>query len=214
MCKFKSAIVCRNGDIFDSVSTDSHEAIIAAHGFKDDGAPLASRSWIRVEFTPPSEVIETTDESKWTLRVDEPAAPDWWNDIKDSVRENLWIRVKRMIVSEDKKCLLDNSWIILPGVAVQRIVGGRVISAVKANLHGADLYGANLSEANLSEANLYGANLSGANLSEANLYGANLHGADLYGANLSGANLSGANLYGANLHGANLSRLTSPPWGY
>ena len=185
MCKFKSAIVTRNGDIFEYPETDSHEVIIAAHGLKDDGSPIASRSWIRVEFTPPKDIKEITDQSKWELCVDEFSAPDWWAEIKDSVRENLWIRVKRTMVTDERKCLIGGAWILLSGSKVHQMVGSRIVLvAVGADLYGANLYGANL----------YGADLSGADLSRANLSGANL-----YGANLSGANLSGANLYGADL---------------
>jgi len=164
MCKFKSAIVTRNGDIFTADETDSHEVLIAAHGFIDSGSPLAARSWVRVEFTPPDKVEEILDPTKWELRVDEVGAPDWWDEKKDSVRSDLWSRVKRCIVNDERKCLIGGVWILLPGSKVHQMVGSRIISAAGANLYGANLYGANL----------YGADLSGANLSRANLYGANL----------------------------------------
>ena len=235
MCNFKSAIVTRDGTIFEYPETDSHEVIIAAHGFKDDGSPIASRSWVRVEFTPPSDIKEITDKSKWTLKVDEASAPDWWQEKREDVRDDLWIRIKRMMVDDERKCLIGGAWILLAGARIHKMVGSRIIRVAdganlsRANLSRADLSRADLSRAdlcgaNLSRADLCGANLSRADLSRADLYGANLSRANLYGANLSRANLSEANLsradlsradlYGADLSGANLSeanRLSSDP---
>ena len=180
MCKFKSAIVTRGGDIFEYPETDSHEHIIAANGFRDDGSSISSRSWIRVEFTPPEDVKDLTTKSKWMLYVDEACAPDWWEDMKDTVRDSLWIRIKRMMVKDERQCLIGGSWILLPGSRVHQMVRARIIRAIEADLSGSDLSGSNLSRSNLSGSNLSGSNLSGSNLSGSNLRCSNLSGSDRY----------------------------------
>ena len=206
MCKFMSAIVTRNGDIFQYPETDSHEAIIAAHGFRDDGAPLASRSWVRVEFTPPADVKEIADEAKWTLNVDEVGLPDWWEEKRAAIRSDLWARIKRMMINDERECLIGGSWIILSGAKIRRMIGSRIVLVAKdADLSGAYLRNASLSGASLSGANLTYANLSDASLRNADLSGANLRNADLSGAHLWGADLRNADLWGADLSGADLS---------
>ena len=225
MCNFKSAIVTRNGDIFSYDETDSHEVIITAVGFKDDGSLIASRSWVRVEFNPPKDSSKITDSSKWVLKVDETSAPDWWDEIKAKVREDLWLLVKRSMVDDARKCLIGGAWILLPGAKVQQMVGSRVVLVVKGadlsganlsrvDLYGADLSGVDLSGADLSRVDLSGVNLSGADLSRVDLYGANLSGADLSGVDLYGVDLSRANLYGVNLSRANLSGVDTVPTGW
>ena len=165
MCNFLCAIAMANGDIIADDHTDSHEHLVAAHGLRDDGVLGAGgRAWARVEFLPPEDADKIADLSAWVLRVDETEAPPWWEEQSGRVRAALAARVERMIVCDERACLLGGCWIVLPGARVGAVIGGRIAHAKGADLHSADLRSADLRSANLSSADLRSANLSGADL--------------------------------------------------
>ncbi len=209
MCKHKSGWYLETGVLVHAPETDDHESLSRAFSLRDNHVTLDRAA--RVELQPPSDPKEIQNHEAWKLVLDQTNVPSWWEEKKDDCKRKLWVEVEKEFLSGEKVCVIGGTWIVLPSEKLKKLVSGRIVWAVGADLSRADLYGANLSRANLSRANLsgadlYGADLYGADLSGANLSRANLSGADLYGANLYGADLSGANLSGADLSGANLSR--------
>ena len=163
MCKFFSFLALRNGDLVCDDATDSHEDLIALRGLDDSGYPLASRQWFRGEFLPPEDLARIEDPAAWTVRVDENAVPEWYDE--DHWRSECWLRVERMFVRDERKILTGGKYVLLPGSRVHRVVGGLVrIACTNADLTNADLRGANLRGAGLRTANLRGADLGNADL--------------------------------------------------
>jgi len=197
MCNFKSALYFKNGDLIHSDVTDSHEDLVLVSGLKDN--ILSLDRVVRVECVPPSDIDDIADLSKWILKLDEPNVPSWWAKKKDDCERKMLAIIKNSIVTDERKCLLGGCWILTKTAKVHKMVGGRILIAVGANLENA-----NLGYAYLRNANLRNANLENANLEKANLWNANLGYANLGGANLENANLGDANLYNANLENANL----------
>jgi len=195
MCKYKSAWYLESGELVHSISTDAHGQIAAARGIQD--RMIGMNRAVRVEFVPPKDVNDITDLDKWTLRLDEATAPDWWEDKKADCLRQIGAVVKNSIVMDERECLLDGCWILTNTAIVHAIIGGRVISAAGANLRNANLENAYLENANLGYANLGYANLVNAYLVNAYLYNANLRNANLVDANLVDANLGYANLENA-----------------
>ena len=201
MCYFFSFLGFRNGDFFHASDvTDSHEHLIRACKVRDSETALLTGNFFRGEFTPPTEIKTVSDLSTWRLKVDEPTAPEWYDEAK--TREWCQRQVEQMFIRDARTTLLGGCW-ILDGEksSLKELVRGKI--AIAAN--GADLAGANLAEADLARAYLARANLARANLAEAYLAEANLAGADLARANLARANLAEADLAGANLAEANLA---------
>jgi hypothetical protein len=202
MCRTKSGMVNRLGDVVTSEYTDSHTVIKTSISIADTGSALETANWTPAEFLPPEDLSTIENMATWKLIVDDAVSkPVWWDEMDPTIRANFERTVERMFVRGEHRLLLGGDWILLPGSRVHQAVGARIRIAC----NGADLYSANLSSADLSGADLSGADLSRANLYSADLSSADLSGADLYSANLSRANLSRANLYSANLSGADLS---------
>jgi hypothetical protein len=213
MCEFKSAWYLESGELVHSISTDGHEHLALARGI-NDGMVGADRA-VRVEFAPPYDQDRIFNVENWILKLDEYTAPSWWNKKKEDCLRQMMALIKNVLITEDKHCLLDGQWIIAKDVKVDHIFGGKIISAVGADLsgvdlrttqlNGADLSGANLNHVNMRMCNLEYAKFNGADLSWANLYNAYLINADLSNANLNDAYCYEANMHNCNLQGANLS---------
>jgi hypothetical protein len=139
MCKFLSAIVRPDGSIYaDPEHTDSHEDLVFYLGLVDDGSPIASRTFCRVEFTPPDEIAKIDDLSAWMLRVDEESAPPWYDGA--AVRARLEERVKAMFVRDTRKLLLGGCWILVGEANVFRVRSARIVTLLGSSQVGA-LYG-------------------------------------------------------------------------
>ena len=74
MCKAFSCICLESGDVVWKLGTDSHEDLIQSRGLTDRTIPP---TFARVEITPDNGDYRKPD--KWTLRIDEKAAPSWWS---------------------------------------------------------------------------------------------------------------------------------------
>jgi hypothetical protein len=193
MCYFFSFLGFRNGDFFHASDvTNSHEHLIRACKVRDSEAALLTGNFFRGEFTPPTEIKTVSDLSTWRLKVDEPTAPDWYDEAK--TREWCERQVSQMIIRDARTTILGGCW-ILDGekASLNELVRGRI--AIAAN-------GADLARADLARAYLARADLARADLARAYLAGANLARADLARAYLAGANLARADLAGADLSGA------------
>jgi hypothetical protein len=202
MCKHKSGWYLETGELIHAPETDDHESLAQAFGLRDNH--ITRNRMVRVELQPPDDPKEIQNPEAWKLVLDEENAPSWWEDAKENCKAKLWIEVQKEFLIGEKNCVIGGTWILLPETRLKKLVLGRIVWGVSANLGGANLSGAVLRDANLSGADLRGADLGGADLVRADLGGADLRGADLGDANLSGADLRGANLGGADLGGADL----------
>ena len=75
MCQFFSAIITKNGIIFNS-ATDSHEDLLEQAGIKDDSS---SPDFVRVELLPKDHDIFNHQLDNWELKVDQDIIPAWFN---------------------------------------------------------------------------------------------------------------------------------------
>ena len=109
MCRFKSGIVMRNGDLLTSHYTDSHEDLIALHNIKDNG----NDKFVRVEYVPLGKDYELDN---YQLRVNEKTIPDWFEDIREDIIRKFHQLIKNMIITTDRDLILGGQWIIKDGV--------------------------------------------------------------------------------------------------
>ena len=127
MCNFLSAIYKQDGSIICLPEhTDSHEDLIAHANLDDSKDPVLNR-WIRVEFTPPDKA-DVTNPDEYTLKVDEPSTPVWFDDDKraDCIAQ-LSARIRAMVVKDKHlKIILGGCWILCGDAKVDRFVDGRV----------------------------------------------------------------------------------------
>jgi len=123
MCIFLSAIVLQSHEIVrDPEHTDSHEDLIESRGLVDNGRG----AFVRVELVPKGLLYEV---DKYVLRLDQNNAPDWWTaNLRDHVESVLRDDVRRMIVANERECLLGGCWILVDGVTVKRAKNARIIA--------------------------------------------------------------------------------------
>ena len=72
MCKFKSAVVTREGNVYHHDLTDSHAEIQTLFGLKDRGDDIAC-----IEYSPSG---PDDDLASYSLRLDQERVPLWWSD--------------------------------------------------------------------------------------------------------------------------------------
>jgi len=109
MCRFKSGIVMRNGDLLTSPYTDKHEDLITLHNIKDNG----NDGFVRVEYVPLGKDYELDN---YELRVDESIVPKWFEDIREDIIRKFHQLIKNMIITTDRDLILGGQWIIKDGV--------------------------------------------------------------------------------------------------
>lgn len=84
MCQLKSCLVLK--DRVFCPDYNSHQQMLEELGIEDDYLH-ASKTFVRVEFTPPDGVkslMEPLD--RWTLKVDQDVTPEWWDADADRQR--------------------------------------------------------------------------------------------------------------------------------
>ena len=123
MCRFKSCIVFRNGDVFHHPGTDSHEDLKRFKGLKDNKQFL--RNWVPAEYAP--ENIEDSDNIRKYHLIPDREAPDWWNEIKDIAEKKLKAIVSKVIIKKDTDIIISGDVVIAPGVTVKKLIMPRVI---------------------------------------------------------------------------------------
>jgi hypothetical protein len=138
MCEFKSAWVRRDGAIFESPYTDSHDEIAALHGLKDDRVFLSNLA--KVEFRPPRNndgVLQYLDLDNYTLVVDESETPIWFGDeLRESVIERLRRIVESYIITDRRALVYGGMAIIADGAKidnldfVRAVICGGTVSAI------------------------------------------------------------------------------------
>ena len=84
MCQLKSCLVLK--DRVYCPDYDSHQDMLDKLGMKDDYLG-ASKTFVRVELTPPDGVQSLMDPlDRWTLKVDQDVTPEWWDAEADRQR--------------------------------------------------------------------------------------------------------------------------------
>ena len=106
MCKFKSAIVLKNGDILHNGYTDSHEDLMENFKVKDNNPFL--QNFVRIEFS--SDKIENLmDVNSYVLKIDEDSTLEWFEEIKESVIERMKDIVSSLFVNQDEDIIIGRS---------------------------------------------------------------------------------------------------------
>lgn len=85
MCQLKSCLVLK--DRVFCPDYDSHQQMLKELGIEDNYLH-ASKTFVRVELTPPNDNTRSLIEplNKWRLRVDQDITPEWWNEKVDRQR--------------------------------------------------------------------------------------------------------------------------------
>ena len=84
MCRLKSCLVLK--DRVFCPDYNSHQSMLEELGIEDDYLH-ASKTFVRVELTPPDGVQSLMDPlDKWTLKVDQDVTPEWWDEKADRQR--------------------------------------------------------------------------------------------------------------------------------
>ena len=123
MCNFLSAIVTRQGEIFCNPLLDSHEDLIDLFQLKDNRMD----HFVRVEFSP-VEKINLDKIEKYIFRVDEESTPKWFDEeLKDKTICKLKDILKKIIITENRKILVDGAY-ILSGCKIEKITECRVVA--------------------------------------------------------------------------------------
>lgn len=97
MCQLKSCLVLK--DRVFCPDYNSHQQMLEELGIEDDYLH-ASKTFVRVEFTPPDDVkslmeplMEPLD--RWTLEVDQDIVPEWWDEKADRQRVEKAVEIWR-----------------------------------------------------------------------------------------------------------------------
>jgi len=125
MCNYLSAIGRKNGDVYHSEYTDSHEYLLLAGGFKEP-AEGREANWCRIEYRPEN-TADLVDISKYKLRIDQEA-PAW---LKDSIKAKWEAKLKviaagNIINGGKAPILLGGKHIICGGAEIEIMLGGIV----------------------------------------------------------------------------------------
>ena len=126
MCKFYSAILTKNGDLFHNPFTTSHEDIIDEFNLNDN----MRDNFIRLEFVPKRKMFEI---DFYELKVDESITPEWFDEnMKEIIINRLKNIIKSLIISDDVK-LLNGRCAILVGSSNLRKVKNSIIYSMWEN---------------------------------------------------------------------------------
>jgi len=113
MCKFYSAVISKNGELYHNQFTTSHEDIVSAYNLRDNGMIC------RVEFYPDDDK-DIFSPSKYKLHLDDKK-PLWWTEeISEKTERSLLTVIKRMIITEDQDLVLGKC-VLLNGCKVSNI---------------------------------------------------------------------------------------------
>ena len=129
MCRFKSAIVTKTGELYHNNFLDSHEDLIDLYGLNDNGI---RDNFIRIEYYPIG-TERLDDIKKYELHIDENEIPEWFDDtMKNKIERKLKTIIKGMIISDNKKIIVGKS-VILTGDAVINKIQNCVVLAMYEN---------------------------------------------------------------------------------
>jgi hypothetical protein len=123
MCNFFSAIWTRDKQLCWHWCTDHHSDLMAIFGLKDS----SEKHFVRIEFTPPSDLKTVTDVSTWNFDLDEQRRPGWFDEEDEGeCRKKLESIISSHIVNNDRDVLVDGPWILTGDAKVNRVISGRI----------------------------------------------------------------------------------------
>ena len=130
MCKFKSFILLKNGDILHNDFMQSHEDLITLFNINDN-SNLSCRNFVRCEFVPQPDSKGNFHYDKpntYELIIDEKHCPDWVDDIKEQTIERMQNIIKGYIINNAK--LLAGQFAIITGI-VDKTVDSAIVYITK-----------------------------------------------------------------------------------
>jgi hypothetical protein len=132
MCKFKSAIVTKTGEIYHSSFTDSHEDLVKIYNIRDGITEFMAQNLVRIEFTPPNDLSLISNLKEWSLIVDEDNTPDWFDN--GAVRTKMENVISRMILKDQKIKMICGEAKILTNSSVDEILYSNITLSVNSNI--------------------------------------------------------------------------------
>ena len=125
MCNFFSALGFRDGTIRHHWALDSHSDLMIHWGVADD-ADYQSK-FVKLELAPADDTW--LEPEKWKFTVDEPSSPVWCDDERTAeFRSAMVSAAKRMIITGEKRLIVDGCWIIGGNAKVIDVRAGRVLA--------------------------------------------------------------------------------------
>ena len=100
MCNFFSCIITEH-DLLAAYGVDGHSDLLTLYGINDDSA---HPNFVKVEFTPPEPF--TLDFEKWSYKLDQDSAPDWYNEDTARKRVIAYLSAQRSIAAGETVALL------------------------------------------------------------------------------------------------------------
>ena len=156
MCKFFSAIVTKNEEVYYDKFNHSHEDIIDLFDLKEG---KQGQNFVRIEYCPENQ-SDLADMSKYQLNIDEPSIPEWFTEtVKEHVINKLNAVIKPMILIDVKKKILSGDCYILAGNTKIEKVINCVIYSMSDNssvIHMSGNSSVNQMSGNSSVINMYG----------------------------------------------------------
>ena len=123
MCNFFSGLGLRDGSIRWDALIDSHSDLFTLFQIPD----TTTAHVVKFELQPPRDDAQLFDIAAWTFKLDEDAAPVWWEDVAAKIEEQARNTVRRMFVIDRTVPLLTNGcWIVGNGGTIHRLLGGRI----------------------------------------------------------------------------------------
>jgi hypothetical protein len=107
MCRTFSFIASKNGELYYSLRSDSHEDIVADNEIIDNHQV----NIVRIEFTPGN----WQDVESYQLKVDESLLPPWWDrELQESIYKKCCSWVSQRIVTGTRKQLIGvGPWVLV-----------------------------------------------------------------------------------------------------
>ena len=120
MCKFFSAIVTKNDEVYYDKFNHSHEDIIDLFELKEG---KQGQNFVRIEYCPENQ-SDLADMSKYQLNIDEPSIPEWFTEtVKEHVINKLNAVIKPMILIDvKKKILIGDCYILAGNTKIEKVI--------------------------------------------------------------------------------------------
>jgi hypothetical protein len=130
MCKFKSFILLKNGDILHNDFIQSHEDLITLFNINDN-SNLSCRNFVRCEFVPQPDsngVIHYDKPKTYKLIIDEQHCPDWVEGLKEQTIERMQSIIKSYVIKDAK--ILVGKFAIITGI-VDKVLESSIVYITK-----------------------------------------------------------------------------------
>ena len=120
MCKFYSAVVTKNGDLYHNPFLTSHEDIIDLFNLHNaDNKPFIDKL-CRIEFYPDDDKY-ICDVDKYNLHVDEDIVPEWFEEYRELTISKLRDIINSMIIKEDSELIVGRGIILSNDITVRKL---------------------------------------------------------------------------------------------